>query len=291
MCFARVKPLVCHLDMKNITVRILLFALILFGIKATAATVDTALTYSAAMHKSIKAVVIKPADYSQSKKFPTVYLLHGAGGKYSDWVTNVPDKQTVQRLADEYDIIIVCPDGNITSWYFDSPVDPAYKYETYVSSELVSYIDSHYSTIKDRSKRAITGLSMGGHGALYLAFKHQDVFGACGSMSGGVDLRPFPDRWDIDKRLGPYNQYPERWEANSVINLTYLLKPDSLAIAFECGSDDFFYQVNKNLHEKLLERNIPHDFTVRPGGHSWDYWGNAINYQLLFFSRFFNQSK
>ena len=274
---------------KNIAVNALIIALLFLGLRSTAATVDTALTYSAAMHKNIKAVVIKPNDYSADKKFPTVYLLHGAGGKYSDWVTNVPDKQTVQKLADLYHIIVVCPDGNTSSWYFDSPVDPTYKYETYVSSELVNYIDSHYSTIKDRSKRAITGLSMGGHGALYLAFRHQDVFGACGSMSGGVDLRPFPENWDIAKRLGPYNKYPERWEANSVINLTYLLKPDSLAITFDCGSSDFFYQVNKNLHKALLELNIPHDFTVRPGAHTWQYWGNSINYQMLFFSRFFNK--
>ena len=264
--------------------------LLLCWINTRAATVDTALTYSAAMHKNIKAVVVKPDDYSVNKKFPVLYLLHGAGGTYSDWIKNDPDKQGIQKLADLYDMLIVCPDGNVTGWYFDSPIDSTYKYETYVSSELIKYIDDHYSTIKDRSKRAITGLSMGGHGALFLAFRHQDVFGACGSMSGGVDLRPFPNNWDIAKRLGKYSEYPERWEKNSVINLTYLLTPNSLAITFDCGSEDFFYQVNKNLHEKLLAMNIPHDFTVRPGGHSWEYWGNSINYQALFFSRFFNKT-
>ena len=277
--------------MNKLAVTLIAGVLSVSGVCTKAATVDTVLTYSTAMKKNIKAVVVKPDKYSESKKFPTVYLLHGAGGKFSDWVANVPDKQTVHKLADLYDIIVVCPDGNSSSWYFDSPVDPAYKYETYVSSELVTYIDSHYSTIKDKSKRAITGLSMGGHGALYLSFRHQDVFGACGSMSGGVDLRPFPNNWDIAKRLGKYSEYPERWEAGSVINLTYLLTPNSLAITFDCGSGDFFYQVNKNLHEKLMERNIPHDFTIRPGGHTWDYWGNSINYQMLFFSRFFNAGK
>jgi len=265
-------------------------ALLSIGQQASAAVVDTALTYSAAMHKNIKAVVIKPNDYNQNKKFAVVYVLHGAGGKYSDWVTAVADKQELPKLADLYDVMIVCPDGNETGWYFDSPIDSTYKYETYISSELVSYIDSHYSTKKDRSGRAITGLSMGGHGALYLAFRHQDVYGACGSMSGGVDLRPFPESWDIAKRLGKYSEYPERWEANSVINLTYLLTPNHLAIIFDCGSSDFFYQVNKNLHEKLLELNIPHDFTVRPGGHTWDYWSNSIKYHMLFFSNFFNKS-
>lgn len=277
--------------MKNLPARILIIALLTIAAQAKGATVDTALTYSNAMHKNIKAVVVKPDDYSADKKFATVYLLHGYSGNYADWIKNDPDKTTIQQLCDKYDVLIVCADGNFSSWYFDSPVDPAWKYETYISSELVNYVDTHYSTIKDRKARAITGLSMGGHGALFLAFRHQDVFGACGSMSGGVDLRPFPDNWDIAKRLGTYKEQPDRWAAYSVINLVGLLKPNALAITFDCGNSDFFYEVNKNLHDKLLAAKIPHDFTVRPGGHSWEYWGNSINYQMLFFSRFFANGK
>jgi len=277
--------------MRKTLVKILAIAFVAFGPRAKAATVDTALTYSNAMHKSIKAVVVKPGDYSAGKKFPVVYLLHGYSGNYADWTKNDPDKTSIQQLCDRYDVLIVCADGNFSSWYLDSPIDPAWKYETYVATELVNYIDSHYSTIKDRSGRAITGLSMGGHGALFLAFRHQDVFGACGSMSGGVDLRPFPDNWDIAKRIGKYSEFPDRWAAYSVVNLVDLLKPNSLAITFDCGSSDFFYQVNKDLHNKLLAANIPHDFTVRPGGHTWQYWGNSINYQMLFFSRFFEKQQ
>lgn len=128
---------------------------------------------------------------------------------------------------------------------------------------------------------------MGGHGALYLAFKHQDIFGAAGSMSGGVDIRPFPLNWDMSKRLGSYAGNQERWEKNTVINMVHLLTPNSLAICIDCGTEDFFFQVNKNLHDKLLERNIPHDFIVRPGVHDWDYWFNAVQYQLLFMHNFF----
>ncbi|TCD12125.1 esterase family protein [Pedobacter frigidisoli] len=256
-----------------------------------AATVDTVLTQSKIMRKDIKAVVIKPASYSADKKFPTLYLLHGAGGKYSEWLNKTPDRETVKRLSDAYGIVVVCPDGGATSWYFDSPEDSTYQYETYITFELVAYIDSHYSTIKDRTARAITGLSMGGHGGLYLGFRHQDVFGACGSMSGGVDIRPFPENWDISKRLGKYSEHPDRWETNTVINLTHLLTPNKLAIIIDCGNNDFFYKVNVDLHDKLLDRNIPHDFIIRPGGHTWEYWDNAINYQMLFFSRYFNRSK
>ena len=148
------------------------------------------------MKKTIKAVVITPDNYATAQALPVVYLLHGYSGNYADWITQA---KGFEKAVDLYQIIIVCPDGN-NSWYWDSPVDSNYKYETYVSKELVSWIDGKYKTIKDRKGRSITGLSMGGHGALYLALKHQDVFGAAGSMSGGVDIRPCPTKWDMALR-------------------------------------------------------------------------------------------
>lgn len=75
------------------------------------------------------------------------------------------------------------------SWYFDSPVDTAYRYETHISKEVVGFIDGHYRTRANKKYRAITGLSMGGHGALFIALRHSDIFGAAGSISGGVDLK------------------------------------------------------------------------------------------------------
>jgi S-formylglutathione hydrolase FrmB len=234
--------------------------------------------------------VIRPADYSKTRKYPVLYLLHGYSGNYADWLGKAP---AIKEYADLYNMLIVCPDGGYGSWYFDSPADSAWKYETYVSKELVSWVDKNYQTINNRTGRAITGLSMGGHGALFLAFRHQDVFGAAGSTSGGVDMRPFPGNWEIAKRLGEYAQYPKRWDDYSVINLTYLLKPNSLALIIDCGTSDFFYEVNTALHEKLLHNNIPHDFISRPGGHTTEYWQNSIRYQLLFMSDFFqkNQNK
>ncbi|QIP12110.1 esterase family protein [Spirosoma aureum] len=253
-----------------------------------AAKIDTVETYSASMKKSIKAVIMTPDTYTNDKELPVLYLLHGYGGNYSDWVKKA---SAIRNAADLHQMIIVCPDGNIGSWYYDSPADPSFRYETYVASELVAWVDSHYKTIKDRSGRAITGLSMGGHGALYLAFRHQTAFGAAGSMSGGVDIRPFPNNWDMAKRLGTYAQFPERWEQNTVINLLHLLTPGALSLIIDCGSEDFFFRVNNNLHEKLLERNIAHDYITRPGGHNWAYWNNAVNYQLLFMRQYFDRQK
>ncbi|MBE9663702.1 alpha/beta hydrolase [Mucilaginibacter myungsuensis] len=269
--------------MKTTKILITLCLLMAWGV-SKAASVDTALTYSAAMKRNIKAVVVKPEGYSKDQKYPSLYLLHGFSGDQTDWIKKVP---AIQDLADQYKVIIVCPYGAFAGWYVDSPELKDFQYETYITNELVAYIDKNYSTIKDRNSRAITGLSMGGFGGLSLGIKHQDVFGAAGSMSGAVDLRPLSDAFGIEQVLGKYAKYPERWEKASVENLIYLLKPKSLAIIFDCGNDDFLYRFNVILHDKLLERNIPHEFTVRPGSHTWEYWANSITYQMLFFSRFF----
>lgn len=260
----------------------LLFFVSLFQ-TANAAVVDTVSTYSPSMKKNIKAVVITPDNYANAKELPVVYLLHGYSGNYTDWITKA---KGFEKNVDLYQMIIVCPDGS-NSWYWDSPMDEMYKYETYVAEELVKWIDKKYKTIKDRKGRAITGLSMGGHGGLYLGFKHQDVFGAAGSMSGGVDIRPFPNNWDMAARLGKYAEHPENWEKNTVANMLHLLTPNSLSLIIDCGTDDFFFKVNEKLHEQLQLRNIPHDFIARPGAHNWLYWTNAINYQLLFMNTYF----
>ena len=271
-------------------IRFFLFSLLFFTSVSVvnAATVDTVITHSASMNKDIKAVVIKPFAYAKTKQYPVVYLLHGYSGNYANWISKVP---SIVSYSDAYNIIIVCPDGDYNSWYFDSPVDSTKRYETYISKELVSWIDEHYVTIAKPEGRAITGLSMGGHGALYLAFRHQDVFGACGSMSGGVDLEPFTANWDIAKKLGDYADHYGEWKNSSVINLTYLLQNKQFPVLFDCGTEDFFYPVNKKLHEKMLKNNIPHDFISRPGAHTWEYWSNAVGYQMLFMHNFFVKNK
>ena len=270
--------------MKQISL-LLLFLLYVSVTKAS--KIDTVTTFSEAMHKEVKAVVITPGDYNKARKYPVLYLLHGYSGNYRDWVTK---DTALAQLTDEYHMIIVCPDGAFASWYFDSPVLSNSRYETYISTELVKWIDKHYATLATRTGRAITGLSMGGHGALFLAFRHNNIFGAAGSMSGGVDLRPFPQSFGLDQVLGSYSEHPERWEQNSVINLLYLITPNLLDLTIDCGADDFFSLYNNKLHEKLLEMKIPHDYTVRPGGHTWDYWCNAIQYQALFFYHFFERN-
>lgn len=242
---------------------------------------------SASMNKEVPVTIITPNGYNPegTQTYDVVYLLHGYSDDNEAWY----ERGKVAPHADLYNLIFVCPHGN-NSWYWDSPIDPAYRYETFMTEELIGWIDTNYKTNAQRSGRAITGLSMGGHGALYLALRHQELFGAAGSTSGGVDIRPFDD-WEISTRLGSREEYPQHWEDYTVINLLHLLPADgSLALIVDCGTEDFFYEVNCALHAELTKRGIPHDFYVRPGMHNWSYWQGSIKYQLLFFDNYFKNN-
>jgi S-formylglutathione hydrolase FrmB len=257
-------------------------------LSSSAASVDTVSIYSNSMHKQIKAVVIKPGSYkTKTNRFPVVYLLHGYDGWYSNWIIRVPE---LVKHADTYQTIIVCPDGSKASWYFDSPLDTAYRYETHIVQEVVGYVDKHYRTLANKNHRAITGLSMGGHGALFLGLRHADVFGAAGSMSGGVDLKESRNRFEISKRIGDTLNYAKNWQQLTVVNLIEQHANTPLVISFDCGLNDFFLGGNRLLHQKMMALKIPHEYTERPGNHNWDYWANAITYHLLFFQKFFNKS-
>ncbi|HMK05385.1 MAG TPA: alpha/beta hydrolase family protein [Ferruginibacter sp.] len=246
---------------------------------------DTIAIFSNSMHKTIRAVVIKPDSYKVKKnRFPVVYLLHGYDGWYSNWIIRVPQ---LKEYADTYQSIIVCPDGAKSSWYFDSPADTTYRYETHVAKEVVNHMDKHYRTIADKAHRAITGLSMGGHGALFLGLRHPDIFGAAGSMSGGMDLKESKNRYDISKRIGDTNTQSKAWGDMTIISLIDTYAGTPLKIIFDCGDKDIFIESNRRLHEKMRQLKIPHDYSERPGQHNWDYWRNNISYHLLFFKNFF----
>lgn len=253
---------------------------------AHAAVVDTIQVKSKKMNRNISCVIISP-DKQSGKTYPVLYLLHGYGGNHKAWIGIKPN---LPQLADEYGMIVVCPDGE-NSWYWDSPLNADSQFETFVSNELVKYIDKNYSTIKNRKGRAITGLSMGGHGAMWLAIRHQDIFGAAGSTSGGLDIRPFPGNWDMKNQIGEKDKNQQLWEEHTAINQLDKLENGSLAIIFDCGYSDFFFDVNNNFHQSLLNRKIDHDFIVRPGGHTSQYWNNSIDYQILFFNKFFNKKE
>lgn len=259
------------------------------------ARVDTLDVPSAAMQKNYKAAVVLPDSYFSSKSaYPVLYLLHGGGGQFSDWLKQTPDKSLLHRLADQYNLIIVLPEGERLGGYIDSPVQKDNLFETYIAREVPEKIDKTYRTVKSRDGRVITGLSMGGHGALLLASRHPDTYCAAGSMSGALDLDPA--NWRIssefleqirpgfERILGPFNSSPNHYAANSVVNMVSQMKENGLPMIIDCGVDDFLIEPNRELHRRLVYEKVPHIYTEKPGGHSWDYWEDSLPYHVLFFS-------
>ena len=269
--------------MKNI---LSIFVCLSIAFVTNAARVDTIVVYSNAMHKNIKVAVVIPDNAAKQTgvKFPVVYLLHGYSGNHGSWLKDAPQ---LQSRADQYQVMLVCPDGGYGSWYYDSPINDSIKYETFITKELLPYIDSNFPTSANKDHCAITGLSMGGHGGLFLGMRHANLFGNAGSVCGGVDIRPFPNSWDIKKSLGTIIEHPQNWTDYSVVTIAKNLKPGQLHIIFDCGVSDFFIDVNRSLHQVLLSNKIDHDYTERPGGHNKTYWSNSIDYQLQFFAKSF----
>ncbi len=264
---------------------LLLTCIILLFVIPVFASIDTIQIYSNTMFKNVKCVVVTPTAYTNgAERYPVVYLLHGYSGNYKNWVNQVPG---MQKMADDNNMMIVCPDGAFDSWYFDSPVDLTRRFETNVALEIPDYIDSKYRTIKNRNARAITGLSMGGHGGLYLGFRHADRFGAVGSMSGALDISYITKGYGMSKVLGDTIANASYYKDWAVINVIDKYPKDSVDIIIDCGTEDYLIETNRRVHQKLLTMKVPHDYTERPGKHDWPYWANAVRYQMLYFKNFF----
>lgn len=229
----------------------------------------------------MKVTVAVPDGYrckNDTAHYPTVYLLNGHGGHHKSWGTLI----NLDSAATAYGCIIVCPSG-MNTWYWDSPVNPGRQMESFFVESLIPTIDSLYRTIPDRSQRAITGFSMGGHGALWLAIRHKDIFGSAGATSGGVDIRPFPKNWNMANMLGSLEEFPERWDSHTVATAIDNLQPGELNIIFDCGTDDFFYPVNCRLDSTLNARGIFHTYITNPGAHTASYWRKSIIPHLDYF--------
>ena len=255
-----------------------------------AADVDTIQIYSRSMQKSIPAVVVTPDGYSSQpmQRYPGVYLVHGAGGSYSNWIKKVP---AIRAVAEQDQALSGCPDGASTSWYFDSPIDSGFRYETHVAREVPNHIDSAYRTINDRKARAITGLSMGGHGALFIAFRHADRFSIAGSMSGALHVSVIRKGYNVEKRLGDTVVNAAYWRDWSVLNVIEQYPKDSLSILIDCGTEDRVIPMNRAVLEKMLKLKIPHEYLERPGEHNWPYWENAIQYQMMYINQQFRKKR
>ncbi len=224
-----------------------------------------------------KYLVVKPDDYSKNKKYPLLFMLHGHGGDYMQW-SEIVD---LSQYANKYDFIIVCPDGNYDSWYLDSPIDSSVKFESYFFNQLIPEIFGEYSI--DSNNIFITGLSMGGHGAINLFLNHPDFFKSAGSTSGILDLLPFPNNWGIIKVLGNQETYKDNWINHSAIYNLYKIKNLNKKFIVDCGTEDFAFDVNRRFRDSCAAHGINISFIQTIGNHSYDYWTKSIIKHFEFF--------
>lgn len=254
------------------------------------------------MKKSLKAAVTTPSTYQVgSEKYPVLYLLHGGSGAFSDWHKNVTEPGIVERMANEYNLIIVTPGVGPSSYYFDSPMLDSVRYETFITAELIPHIDKTFRTLAQQESRAITGLSMGGHGAIMLSAKHPELFAAAGSMSGvmNIDTRMWqvPDDFRTLRQQGQQDMLGQdlnydapNFSTFTAVGLVARIKNNGLPLIIDCGVDDFLISTNRQMHQLLLDSNTPHEYAERPGAHTWLYWTEALPVHLLFFDKYLKRN-
>lgn len=258
-------------------------------VKLFAVGIDTISIPSSCMHKSFPALLVLPDSYYVStRRYPVLYLLHGHSSGPSSWYLVIPN---LKKWADSLQMILLCPDGDYDSWYLDSPVLKTRKFETYFTKEIVAFMDTRYRTIANRKSRGISGISMGGHGAFYLGLKHPDIYGVIGSSSGGLDLLPFDKEWNLQSLLGDIKRNKEQWKKFSCLYLLDSIKKTDQNLWIDCGYSDFFLEVNRAFHKKLLEKNIEHAYLESPGGHELAYWKKSYINQFHFFRQHLSVSR
>ena len=130
---------------------------------------------------------------------------------------------------------------------------------------------------------------MGGHGSMYLALRHKNLFSIAVPLSGGLDIRPFPNNWKLKKYLGDIKKHPENWEKNTVLELAKNLKDGELAISVDCGSEDFFVGLNRDFKKLLNDKKVKFSYQEHLGAHNWSNWQKAIVRQLPFIMKNFEK--
>ena len=249
--------------------------------RAQTASVQTIQLQSQLVRTTLPYNVILPPDYrtSSATRYPVLYLLHGFGGHYRDWVirTNVAD------YAARYRMIVVTPEGN-NGWYTNSVSTATDKYESYILKELIPDVQKRFRTIESRYGRGIAGLSMGGYGALKFGLKSPDMFAFAGSMSGVLAVPTWAEE-DFQKLtsirdsvfgvFGPLGS-PTR-KANDIFDLARgLAAARAPYIYLDCGTEDFLVSDNNRFAALLREKKIAHEFRELPGEHGWVFWDQQV---------------
>lgn len=243
-------------------------------------------------------VVLPPSfDGDKARRFPILYFLHGLGDNEQFFVHsgawNVTEDMWEKRELSEF--VIATPNAG-ASFYINSR-DGKARYEDFLLQEFFPFIEKRYRIAPGRVHRATAGISMGGYGALHLAFRHPRLFVAASAHSAAlieklpVFLGPTPDSPRAAVLGGVFGSPPDPvfWDRNSPIVLARTANFAGLKIYFDCGDqDDYgFYAGAKALDKVLSSRHILHQFHIYPGRHDPAYFAEHLPASLAFASHSF----
>jgi enterochelin esterase-like enzyme len=257
------------------------------------------------LNETVNYSIYLPSDYESSTlSYPAVYLLHGYSDNETGWTQFGEVHLAADRAIESREIppmIIVMPDAKIT-WYINN-YNGTDNYEDMFMEELIPYMEATYRIKPKREFRAVSGLSMGGYGALIYALHYPDKFAACAAFSSGV----FTDEEIIALDQEQYQTWfattsdttkkgedrlTKHWYNNSVLELVKKVpdqKGDKVRFYLDCGDDDFLYKGNSSLHILMFDLKISHEYRVRDGAHNWLYWRTGIVDGLKFIGESFRR--
>lgn len=247
-----------------------------------------------------KYAVYLPPDYETSnRKYPVLYLLHGAGDDQTGWVQfgevlHITDKAIREGKATP--MVIIMPDANTGQrGYYNTP-DGKWRYEDFFFEELMPFVEKKYRIKSEKRYRAIAGLSMGGGGTFVYALHRPDLFSSACPLSAYAGPLSVEDTKQMFERRG-IKDYKESdiepyFKQYGVLPLIENIKEqDKKAVRWyiDCGDDDFLYEGNSLVHIAMKKKEIPHEFRIRNGGHTWTYWRESLPEVLAFISDAFHQ--
>ena len=239
---------------------------------------------SKALQRRADITICVPQNFNTDLSLDVVILLHGVYGSHWAWTMNGAVHKTADRLVQQEKIkpmVLVMPSDGLYgdgSGYLRHQTED---YEKWIVEDVVAVVKEQITCVNENSNFFITGLSMGGYGAMRLGAKYPAVFRSFTGLSSITEfsqMAMFLEKSEYAKLSAAVVQQ------ESVLDCLLANKDKLPHFQFDCGTEDILIEFNRKLHQSLMEHQIKHRYLEHSGGHSWDYWRIHIEDSLLFFN-------
>jgi enterochelin esterase-like enzyme len=237
---------------------------------------------SNALKKRVDITVFVPPNVSEIAG--VVILLHGVYGSHWAWTMKGRVHETAQKLIDTGQIkpmLLVMPSDGL---FADGSAYLPHKtedYEKWIVEDVIALVKEQFDLVHQNTPFFITGLSMGGYGALRLGAKYSHLFKAFSGLSSITEFSQM--KLFVEDFMILENSVSE---TTGVLDEMLLNKDNLSPFRFDCGTEDILVEANRKLHNQLIDNNIGHTYGENEGGHQWEYWQRYITDSLVFFNEY-----